>query len=428
MPWPLEGSMSAEWKGRGGNEGGSGTFQAHAKNLAVANGPLARFEVDLEADYSPESIFFRQFHFWNEDADLSAFVGVAKNYVQAQGLRFDLNGSPRVYGNVFAPISARKLCEGSSWLAALSADPFFDVDLTVDALDLSEFAGAVKTKPDLSGQANGKVHLSGVPGSLQGKSEIHLRDFVLDNSAALSADLDATLAFGVATLKANVILRGSDPVKLEGAVPLQLEKRDAEYALVSNGPLSTTVSFPTVLLANVPGFIVHGVFTRGILSGNLNVSDSVQHPLTFGSANLVDGRLLRGSSISAGINFKGRTALIDFAHLKERDADISAHGEIAFEDISDIRLSLSPSASLTPIMALSSEDCVGDVAFHASPAVARVSGSVDQINLRGNLTGLGWTISLRQENLLDSETADLIFPLCRDGKTLSLGLAPSLFP
>jgi hypothetical protein len=79
-------------------------------------------------------------------------------------------------------------------------------------------------------------------------------------------------------------------------------------------------------------------------------------------------------------------------------------------------------------MALTSEDCVSDVAFHASPAVARVSGSVDQINLRGNLTGSGWTISLRQEKLLDSENADLVFPLCRDGKTLSLGLAPSLFP
>ncbi|HZE13267.1 MAG TPA: hypothetical protein VE086_05890 [Chthoniobacterales bacterium] len=428
MPWPLEGSVSAKWKGRGANDSGSGTFQAHAKNLRATNGPLAPFDVDLEADYSPESIFFRQFHFWNEHADLSAFVGIAKNYIQAQGLRFDLNGNPRVYGNVFAPISVRKLREGSSWLASLSADPFFDVDLTVDALDLTEFAAAVKTKPDLSGQANGKLQLSGVPGSLQGKSEIHLRDFVLDNSPPLSADLEASLAFGMASLKTNVTLRSSSPVNVEASVPIRLEKHDAEYVLASNGPLSATVNFPTLLLANVPSFIAPGVFTRGILSGNLNVADSVQHPLTFGSVDLVDGQLLRGSSISAGISFKGRNATIDFAHLKERDADISAHGEIAFENISDIRLSLSPSASLTPVMALTSEDCVSDVAFHTSPAVARVSGSVDQINLRGNLTGSGWTISLRQEKLLDSENADLIFPLCRDGKTLSLGLAPSLFP
>jgi len=428
VPWSLEGAVAAEWKGGGANNDVSGTFHARAHNLRPTDGALLPFDVELEADYSPGSIFFRQFHFWNEHADLSAFVGVAKNYIHAQGLRFDLNGNPRVYGNVFAPISARKLREGSSWLAALSADPFFDVDLTIDAVDLTEFAAAVKTKPDLSGQASGKLQLSGVPGSLQGKSEIHLRDFVLDNSPALSADADASLSFGIAYLKTSVTVRGSGPVNLEGSIPIQLEKHDAGFALASNGPLSATVNFPTLLLANVPRFISHGVFTRGILSGNVNLSDSVQHPLVFGSANLVDGQLLRGSSISAGINFKGRNALIEFAHLKERDADISARGEIAFEDISDIRISLSPSASLTPIMALSSEDCVGDVAFHASPAVARMSGLVNQINLRGNLTGSGWTIYLHQEKVLDSENADLIFPLCRDGKTLSLGLEPSLFP
>jgi hypothetical protein len=433
MPWPLEGSVAAEWKGRGGNDGGSGTFQARAKNLRVPNGPLALFDAELDADYSPESIFFKQFHFWNEHADLKAFVGVAKNYIQAQGLRFDLDGRPRIYGNVFMPISARKFREGLSWPAALGADPFFDVDLTIDAVDLAELAGAVKTKPDFSGQANGKLLLSGTPASLQGKTEIHLRNFVLDNSPALSGDLDASLAFGMANVKASAAVPGSDPVKIEAALPIQLEKRDNEFALASNGPLSATVNFPAILLGNLPHFVSGGVFTRGILSGNLNFADSVRHPLIFGSVNLVDGQLLRGSAISGGINFKGRKAMIDFAHLQERDADISAGGEFAFEDIADVQLTLLPSASLTPTMALSGGDCVNDVAFHASPAITRLGLSVNQINLRGNVFEARWTISLRQEKSFDPENADgnispLTFDLCRDGKTLSLGLVPSLFP
>src|SRR5205814_157431 len=124
---------------------------------------LVPFDVELEADYSPENIFFRQFHFWNQHADLSAFVGVAKNYFQVQDLRFELNGHSRLSGNVFLPISAAKIRENSSWLASLSADPFFDVDLTLDALDIAEFAGAVKTKPDLSGplpRAIAQFHLT----------------------------------------------------------------------------------------------------------------------------------------------------------------------------------------------------------------------------------------------------------------------------
>jgi len=433
MPWPLEGSVAAEWKGRGATDSGSGTWHARAQNLRLTSGALVPFDVELEADYSPEDIFFRQFHFWNQHADLSAFVGVAKNYFQVQDLRFKLNGHSRLSGNVFLPISAAKIRENFSWLVSLSADPFFDVDLTLDALDLAEFAGAVKTKPDLSGQATAQLQLSGTPGSLQGKSEIHFRDFVLDNSPAMSADLDANLTFGMANLKASVAVRGSNPATIAAAVPIQLEKHESEFALASNGPLSATLNCPPLFLTQLPSFISRGVFTRGILSGNLLVSDSLRHPLVFGSVNLVDGQLLRGSAISAGVNFKGRNAIIDFAHLKDRDADVSARGEINFEDVFDIRVALAPSTPLTPTMALSGEDCVGDVAFHASPAVTRLGGSADQINLRGNIDGSGWMISLRQEKSPDTESADetvspVTWAVCRDGKTLSLGFAPVLFP
>jgi len=433
MPWPLEGSVAAEWKGRGTSDGASGTLHARGQNLRLANGALVPFDAEVEANYSPENIFFRQFHFWNQRADLTAFVSVAKNYFQVQDLSFELNGHSRLAGNVFLPISSAKFRENSSWLSALSADPFFDVDLTLDGLDLAEFAAAIKTKPDLSGQANALLQLTGTPGSLQGKNEIHLRDFVLDNSPALSADVDASLTFGMGNVKANAVVRGSDPVKIEASVPLQLERHESEFALASNGPLSATLNFPALFLAQLPRFISGGVFSSGILSGNVIVSDSVQHPLAFGSANLVDGQLLRGSSISTGINFKGRKATIDFAHLKDRDADISASGAIDFQDVSDVRLVLAPSAPLTPTMALSSEDCVSDVAFHASPAVGRLAGSVNQIGLRGNINGSGWTISLRNEPSIDGENGDenlspLTFAVCRDGKTLTLGLAPLLFP
>jgi autotransporter translocation and assembly factor TamB len=234
-------------------------------------------------------------------------------------------------------------------------------------------------------------------------------------------------------LKANASARASQPVKVEGAIPLQLEKRPVEYALATDGPLSLVADFPAVFLAKLPTFISRGIFTRGILSGNLTLSGSVQHPLISGSANLVDGQLLRGSAISAGVSFKGRNAVIDFAHVKERDADVSARGEIEFEDISDVRLVLSPNVSLTPTMSLAAEDCVGDLSLFASPAVTRLSGSVNQIDVRGNLSGSGWTISLSQEKAPGSENNDAVisprtFRLCRDGKTLSLGTTPALFP
>ncbi|HEX8897868.1 MAG TPA: hypothetical protein VF751_04160, partial [Chthoniobacterales bacterium] len=371
-------------------------------------------------------IFFRQFHFWNQRADLGAFVSIAKDYVQVQDLSLSLNGRPRLTGNIFLPVSARKIRENSSWLAALGPDPFFDVDLTLEAFDLAEFAAAVKTKPDLSGQASAQLQLSGTPASLQGKTEFHLRDFVLDGSPALSADIDARLALGMANFKANAVARGSDPVKFEGAIPLQLQKRDAGYALATNGPLSAIVNFPALFLAKLPSFISRGIFTRGILSGNLNLSDSVQTPLITGNLNLVDGQLLRGPAISAGISFKGRNAVIDFAHVMEHNADISARGEIDFQNLSQIRLALLPNVSLTEPVGLDASDCVSGVAFYLSPA-ALLSGSVAQVNLNGNFSGAGWTISLSRDEA-DDAVSPRTYPLCREGKTLSLGLAPALFP
>jgi hypothetical protein len=432
MPFPLQGSLAAEWKGRGVIDSGSGTFQARGRNLRLADGPLLPFEVELQADYSPDSIFFRQIHFWNEHADLSAFVNATKDYFQVQELQFNLNAHPRLHGNFFLPLSVRKLRETSSWLAALSPDPFFDGDLTLDGLDLAELAAAVKTRTDLSGQANGKLELSGTPASLQGGTEFHLRDFAIDNSPASTIDLDARLALGMANFKATAIVRGSDPVKFEGAVPLQLMKRDAAYSLAANGPLSASLSFPAIFLAKLPSFISRGIFTRGILSGNLNLSDSVETPLITGSLNLVDSQLLRGPTVSAGMTFKGRNALIDFAHVNEQGADISARGDVDFQNLSDVHLHIFPNVSLTEPIGLNPGDCVNAVALYLSPA-ALLTGSAPQINLTGNFSGTGWTISLSHESSSDRDKADKAvparsFPLCRDGKTLSLGLAPALFP
>jgi autotransporter translocation and assembly factor TamB len=267
---------------------------------------------------------------------------------------------------------------------------------------------------------------------LQGKTEIHLHDFVLDDSPVMNADLDASLAFDMAHLNANVAVRDSNPVNIVAAVPLKLEKRGTEFALSSNGPLSASVNFPALFLAKLPTFISHGLFTRGILSGNLNFSDSVQHPLITGSIDLTDGQLLRGLSISAGVTATGTDAAINFFHWNERDADISARGKIEFGSLSSYHLTLWPSVSLRPTMALREDDCVGAVTLYASPAVALLTSSVNQIDLRGSLFGRGWTISLSHEPADPDNNADFVplqtFPLCREGKTLSLGLTPSLFP
>jgi hypothetical protein len=282
-----------------------------------------------------------------------------------------------------------------------------------------------------------QIQLSGTPASLQGNSEIHLHDFVLDGAPGLTADLETRLALGMANFKTTTIARGSDPIRIEGTVPLQLEKRDAEYAISSNGPLSVTLSFPAIILAKLPRYLSPTIFTRGILSGNITIADSVQHPLITGSANLVDGQLLRGSTVSTGVTFKGRNATIDYLHLGEASYftsifdssvpsfEIAAHGEIDFPNLDEIKLKILPATHVLPSSSsIAAGDCVSSIEFH--PILMLVSQPIQIIELDGSLFTRSFAISFPS---IDGVRPSDVFPLCSDnsspGKTLILTL-PSL--
>lgn len=427
LPFDVAGAVAAEWKARGASESDSGNLHLRGHAIRDAAGALAPFDAEVEADYSPENLFLRQFHFWNARLDLTAFITVAKDYLHLQDVRLSLNNRTRLQGNVYLPLSVAKVRSGSRWVSALSADPFFDVDLTLDLGDLTEFSAAIKTKANMSGSAAARVLLTGTPGSLQGQTEFHLHDFVLDGSAAWTADFDARLAFGIANFKAEALLRSSEPIKAEGAIPLKLQKPDVGYTLATDGALSGTLDFPAVFLVNLPNYLCSGVFTRGILSGKLSVSDSVKQPLITGSVNLIDGKLLRGPNISGGVSFQGQKATIDFARIAHRSSDISAKGEIDFTDSAQIEVALIPSAPLD-VAAFGGGDCVSDLELASPTTDGLLAVAVNRIDLRGGLFGPAWTIHLTQQSRPDAEAATKTFTLCRDGITLSLAATPTSFP
>jgi hypothetical protein len=423
LPFSPAGAASAEWKGRGANERDFGNLHVRGRAIRDIDRNLAPFDGEVEADYSPDNLFFRQFHFWNPRADLSAFVTIAKDYFHLQDLRLTLDNESRLQGNVYLPLSVAKMRTGVPWLAALSPDPFFDVDLTLEPVDLAELSAAVKTKPDMSGSGTGKLQLSGTPASLQGQTEFHIRDFVLDGSAPSTADFDARLAFGIANVKADLVLRSSEPIKAEAALPLQLQKRDIGYTLATDGALSATLDFPALLLANLPTHLCSGVFTRGILSGKLTVSDSVKHPLITGSVDLIDGKLLRGSAISGGVSFQGQKATIDYLRIARGGSGFSAKGAMDFTDSDQIDVTLTPSTSVD-VNAMGADDCVSAIEVAAPAAELWLATGVDQLGFHGGLFDPTWTIHLTQRSVRDTEASSKTFPFCRDGKTLSLSATP----
>src|SRR5205807_1003785 len=167
----------------------SGAFHLQGHGLHSPQSSIVPFDAEFEGEYAADKIFFRQFHLSNQHADFSAFVTVAKDYFQLQSLRLDLNGKPKLQGNIFLPFSLSKLRATSNWLSALSDDPRFDVDIALDPIDLGELATAVTTQPKMSGKTAGRIELygSGAASALGGRSEVHLRDFIVGDDARLSA-------------------------------------------------------------------------------------------------------------------------------------------------------------------------------------------------------------------------------------------------
>ncbi|HKP93696.1 MAG TPA: hypothetical protein VJS88_07350, partial [Chthoniobacterales bacterium] len=391
------GRVEGQWK----SETHPGTFQIRAREFRLAQPPTLPFEVELDAEFSAGTTFFRIFHLWNSRADLSAFVTTGKDYFQLQELRLSLNGKPHLQGNVFVPVSLDKARDGN-WLAALRSDSFFDVDLTLQEIDLGELARAVGATPFMSGRATGSLQLSGTPGSLQGRGDFHARDFTYEGEPSMTADVEFRHALGVANFKGNLRAGASDPITAEAAFPLQLEKNDTGYAFRKTGPVSASMRFPAILLAKLPRYLARDAFTRGIVSGNLAVADSLEQPLITGDLNLIDGQLLGGLRFSGGVTFKGRKATIDFGRIGRSESDLALRGEVDFQDLSAIAITLLPSAPLAESPALLPGDCVSAIELRGASSDASSAATIAQIRLRGNLFAQTWTISLSNDPEPDS--------------------------
>jgi hypothetical protein len=429
------GSLDLNWAGNGTEATHSGTFHARGHGLHPLESPVFPFDAEFEGDYSPDNIFFRQFNLSNQHAAFSAFVTIAKDYFQLQTLRLDLNGKPKLQGNVFIPVSLSKMRARSDWLAALSEDPNFDLDITLDPLDLAELAGAVTTQPKMSGQASGNIEIYGMPASLEGKSIIHLRDFVFGNERRVSADLETRGSLGTLNGKANAVAPGSDPVNLEGSIPYKFEKRESGYAINNDGPFSATLSFPAVLLSKLPRYLSRGIFVDGILSGHLALSNSLLHPHLLGDVHMINGRFVGGLSLSAGITFGGQTAAIDFAQLTKNNVHYGARGGIDFRELTDIAARISPSGPMVVLTPLEPGDCVNGIELSPGGVAGSRRKRIDALDVRGSLSTSDWMISLSEKHSDDPllrGSSSQTFPICRDlqpfGKTLTLGVAQLPFP
>ena len=230
-------------------------------------------------------------------------------------------------------------------------------------------------------------------------------------------------------------LPGSSPVNFTANFPLPI---GTDWNAFLASPLNVTLDFPSIILANAPQFFHPEVFREGILSGNISLSGTLQHPRIDGDVGLWSGKLQNGfnlSEVNSHITFAGDRASLDFFNASARDVDLSLSGKLDFQDTSNLVITI---AGATPIfdLTMQSIDCVGKIEIGA--VTIALAPAVAEIEFRGALFQPEWVIGLK-EPLSDQSFPGLNlsgttrkFPLCSSStnveeKTLLLG-APARPP
>lgn len=435
------GGISGDWSGTGKAGSHAGAFILHGHGLRVSRpASLLPFSAELQADYAPGSIFFRQVHLANEHVSLNGFVTVAEKYFQLQAIALDINGKPNLRGNAFIPLSLAKVAAGTRLLAALDPAQKVDVDMSVDPTDLAEVSHALTGRKDFSGMFSTRLSIFGGVDALQGWADLHTHELAMANDAArLSTDAEIRFSAGTMNTKASLQFSGSSPLTLESSVPVRLVDPD-KTGLTE--PLSASVNFPAIFLGRLPRYLSRDAFRDGILSGKLAVAGSPRHPTITGDLQLTNGKLgitpLHFSDVSGRLAFKGETASLEFLNLGNQEIALSLHGDLGFADVNAIELALTANQAVIDQAPRHGGDCINEMKITPLPVGEPVMGNIDRIAFQGGLLGKPWTVALTDHRPqpatgpAGSAGATRSFPLClghaTEGTSLLFGCEPRLHP
>src|SRR6266481_3752206 len=253
--------------------------------------------------------------------------------------------------------------------------------------------------------------------------------------AAIPVEVQATIDSSQWDTHGSIQLPKSSPINfaVNFAMPFGITSSAFQMS-----PINISLEFPAIFLASAPWFSHSRIFEDGILSGNISLSETLQHPRIIGEVQLVNGKLsssadafVNAKEAGGRISFDGTRASLEFLNVATKDVDLSLRGKVDFEDIYDVTLNL---AGATPMFDLMSRpvDCIDKIEIVA--AALPLAPAATAVEFRGALFQSGWSVSLKEE--LDSQpsivsTPDVTirrFPLCHgagpEEQTLLLGAVP----
>lgn len=287
------------------------------------------------------------------------------------------------------------------------------INLKADALELEQLE-LVRKKDFL--RAQGKIDIS-KEHDLSGKVEAKIGDaaeyFPLERAgakAAIPVQLNIQVAASAWDGRASLTLPGSSPVDLAAKFTFKIGE-DWKTFLAS--PIAASISFPTVVIASAPQFLHPAVFSEGIVSGSLTLTQNLEHPNITGEIQLLNGVLQNApldlQRASGRATFNGEHGTLEFVNATTKDVDLSLKGDVDLRSSNDLVVKIS---STIPIFdtTISIQDCVRGVQI--SPVDVTLAPTVEEIEFRGDVFGNAWKLGLKESGI--SAASAMAGPLTRE--------------
>ena len=354
----IGGGATFDWRGDGTVAANSGTMQFFAHGLQLPVAPLRMpLDLTLEGSYSPRDVFFRTFQIANDRASLGGFLMLGSNFIEGQALQLVLDGVPHVTGTLFLPLSLNRWRTTGSWLAAFDEEQKFDVDLTIDHLDLAALTAALGETSSVSGILNGRLAAFGPLRSLQLTTSCQLQNFGT-GAPPNTLDLEAHYFEGHAEGELTAAFGVSTPVYARVSLPLRLEKDRfaAGTVLEQTAPFSFSLDCPALFLETLPNEWRFG-FRAGILSGGIAFSNTLAAPQITGEAQLMKADLQPPApwpvvnNLGTQVAFLKGEAILDPLHGEIDGTPVALRGRLTTNG-NDFRLELDPQNSGLDVLGL----------------------------------------------------------------------------
>src|SRR4029077_10764597 len=156
----------------------------------------------------------------------------------------------------------------------------------------------------------------------------------------IPADVQATIDSSNWDVRGVFHTPNSSPMSFTANFRLQV---GTDWNAFQISQLNITLNFPSIFLAKAPQLFHPQIFSDGILSGNISLSETLQHPHIDGDIQLTNGKLSgdAGGSInlteaSGRIVFGGNRASMEFLNVATKNTDLSLRGEIDFRDTNNV--------------------------------------------------------------------------------------------